>query len=519
MGKKKLTKGQKEFVRGNYKKVSVDKMAQKLGIERELVRQYVREVERITGSRGAREGLGRGKGEEISERKNEKKFNLIAIAIIFAVTFGIYANSLKNEFVYDDKTIIEENYFIKNWKLWKDLFTHNYFALSGERTYRPLVTLSFFIDYALWKLKPVGWHVTNILLHACNGILVFLLVSLILKNVETREQVEKGRWEQGSRSKNYKISPINYQPFFALATALLFVTHPVQTEAVNCVSFREDLMALFFFLISFLFYIKPQISQITTNNEKLTTKNLLLYTLSLLFFILALLSKESAVVLPLIIILYEFCFSSNATLKSKINNLKSTIGYFFILGVYIYLTRFSIFYNPGGRAEYPGGGLYTTFLTMSKAFAIYLKLLILPIRLCADYVIPISKSLLEPIVLLSIVILSGCFLAGILFYKRNKIITFSIFFLFISLLPVSNIIPFGGIMAERYLYMAMIGFCFIITIILNKIYILNSKNDKYSLLILLLLILIFYCYKTYERNKIWLNDSILWQETKRQSSP
>lgn len=150
-----------------------------------------------------------------------------AIILIVILTSLVYANSLKNSFVRDDHIVIVNNDFVKSWKNFPLIFTGDYLTPiseikhlgtrdigSGETTYRPVVTISYFIDYSLWKLNPFGYHLTNLLLHIFNAILLYVFINLIAKNKKV-----------------------------ALLTSLLFTLHPANSEAVNGIAFREDLLA------------------------------------------------------------------------------------------------------------------------------------------------------------------------------------------------------------------------------------------------------------------------------------
>ncbi|MCF6154704.1 MAG: hypothetical protein E3K36_05520 [Candidatus Brocadia sp.] len=119
------------------------------------------------------------------------------------------------------------NPYIKDWKYFPTLFTGNYFKISGELSYRPLVTLSYFIDYTLWHHNPFGFHLANLLLHALNVFLVYSLISEITKDLE-----------------------------LAGISSLFFGVHPILTETVNSVGFREDLLCATFFLLTLFFYVK-----------------------------------------------------------------------------------------------------------------------------------------------------------------------------------------------------------------------------------------------------------------------
>src|SRR3972149_829116 len=103
----------------------------------------------------------------------------ILILVIVCFSQFIYLNSLSNQFAYDDEFTLVDNYFVKTWNNLPLLFSKDYFRYSGELSYRPVVTLSYFIDYTLWKLNPFGFHLSNTLLHTLNSVLLFLLLKRI----------------------------------------------------------------------------------------------------------------------------------------------------------------------------------------------------------------------------------------------------------------------------------------------------------------------------------------------------
>lgn len=98
---------------------------------------------------------------------------IIPIFIIVCLSQFVYLNALSNQFVYDDEFIITNNSFIKTWDNFPKLFNREYFEHSGELSYRPVVTATYFIDYALWRLAPAGYHFTNNCLHSLNAVLLF----------------------------------------------------------------------------------------------------------------------------------------------------------------------------------------------------------------------------------------------------------------------------------------------------------------------------------------------------------
>ena len=210
-------------------------------------------------------------------------------------------------------------------------------------TYRPVVTFSYFIDYSLWHLNPAGFHLTNILLHAVNVVLVYLLVSAV------------------SRSRTA-----------SFLTSILFALQPLLTEAVNGISYREDLLTTTFFLGAILLFIKSKIQ-----NPKSKIVNCL-YPLSLFSYLLALCSKEVAITLPLIIFLLDWLLGDKSRIKK--NTINYYIGFILVSGFYLFL-RFVWFHNPVEKQlTYPDNSFLVNLLTMPKIFCSYIKLLFFPSR-------------------------------------------------------------------------------------------------------------------------------------------
>ncbi len=305
-----------------------------------------------------------------------KKYQPLLPILISLISFLTYLNTLHHQFVFDDFRVIVNNPFIKDWKYFSMLFNSDYFRMSGELSYRPLVTLSYFIDYSLWRLNPLGFHLTNLLLHTFNVLFVY---SLLLK--------------------------ITGKLRFAGISSLFFGIHPVLTETVNSVGFREDLLCATFFMLTVFFYGKMY-----TAKYKHTW-----YAIALLSYSLSLFSKEMAISLPLIIFVLDLLFprsecimlhshrkpftsrggksdnlpepssvfgrglmGEDAKLSQKIH-LKARIlryypGFLLISGGYLIL-RLVFLRNPIEYVSYPGNSMATNILTMTKVIASYVKLL------------------------------------------------------------------------------------------------------------------------------------------------
>src|SRR3990167_8900369 len=333
-----------------------------------------------------------------------KYFNGIVPYIILAVILLIvFCNTLGNSFVYDDSVTIVNNNLIKNWKNFHTLFSFNYFILSGEMSYRPVVTLTYFIDYSLWGLNPTGFHLTNLLLQAANTLLFYLFLKRVAKS--------------------------NTLAFF---------------------------------------------------------------------------SKEMAITFPILLILFDiFYLPSGKPLQALIKKLKGIyIGYFSVTGFYLFI-QFVVFRHVYIRLDQTKKSLFV----MIKVLASYIKLLFLPFNLNADYVIPpITTGIISFII--SVLIVTIVIIITIRLCKNNKQHWFFISWFFITLLPVSNIIPIGNIMAERYLYIPIMGFSGIIGILVQKF---NLKKPLvaicFTIVIFILGVMCIY------RNEIWRDELTLWYST------
>ncbi|MBM2834909.1 MAG: hypothetical protein HW406_2070 [Candidatus Brocadiaceae bacterium] len=357
----------------------------------------------------------------------------LKILLIIALPLIAFLNSLNNTFVYDDVFTITDNYFIRDWGNFPAFFTDDYFKYSGEVTYRPVVTFSYFTDYFLWHLNPVGFHLTNILLHTANVVLVYLLVSAVSRSRTT-----------------------------AFLTSILFALHPILTEAVNGISYREDLLTTTFFLGAILLFIKSKIQ-----NPKSKIANCL-YPLSLFSYLLALCSKEVAITLPLIIFLLDWLLEDKSRIKK--NTIEYYIGFILVSGFYLFL-RFVWFHNPVEKQlTYPDNSFLVNFLTMPKIFCSYIKLLFFPIHFNAEYIIAHTKTPFAATFILSIIFLSVIGVITYRFYNYSKRLFFFMLWFFVTLAPMMNIIPIANIMAERYLaerylYLPSVGFCAILAYI------------------------------------------------------
>ena len=391
----------------------------------------------------------------------------IAFLIIFATGIIIYSNSFGGDFVWDDWGFVLRNDFIKDLRLIPQYFSSKEALASGGlalQNYRPILVLSYAIDHFFWGLNPLGYHLTNTLFHIGCALLFFNLVLLLTKN-----------------------------SFTGILASLIFLTHPIQTEAVTWISGRADVLFLFFYLAAFLLYVKYG-----------ELRRLTFYLASLIFFIFSLLSKEMAASLPFVIILYDIFYSRKEKIAKRAFKY---FGFFLVLEIYL-LQRFNIL-GKFAQCGYWTGDAYTTFLSMARGLVHYVKILLVPINLCVDHLVfPLAQSIKEPATFLSILAIFALLAVAFKLTKKEKLISFSIFFFFITLAPAANIIPIQILIAERFLYLPSIGYSLILaTVIVLFSEKLKKKSFKDAFIVFVPLFLIcFYSHLTIERNKDWADD-------------
>jgi len=382
------------------------------------------------------------------------------------------------------------------------IFTSDYFTSSGELSYRPVVTLSYFVDYFFWHLNPLGYHLTNLLLHSLNSVLLFFLFTRLFNVIKDEpEKDSRAVFPQNPEGCISRIQATKKSvPFIA---SLIFCTYPILTEAVNAVSYREDIMAATFYFAAFLFHLKTQQRQ-----------SVLWYVISLICYFLGLFSKEMAVTFPILIGLHDVLRHGKTFFTFK--RIRYYIGYILITVFYITL-RFVFLHNPTeSYIPYPQNSFWINFLTMSKVIASYIKLLFFPVHLNADYVVPNTSSLIELSFILSFLLIISVVVITYRLFFYSKALFFAVLWFFVTMLPVLNIIPIENIMAERYLYIPLVGFCLLGGQLLSRIPSSGLKSNiltSWSFPFIISIVLTGFCWQTCNRAKIWFDDLSLWSTT------
>lgn len=438
--------------------------------------------------------------------------HLTCVLLLAAVTVGVYGTSLQNGFVeWDDGYLITENVHIRSMT---PLSLRHIFTTYDPELYIPLTFLSYQLDHLLWGLRPVGFHLTNLLLHTLNVILVFFLCGLLFKK---------------SRGGNAVLSPNTYH-LTPLLVALLFAIHPLNTEAVAWASARKDLLSGFFFLLTLCAYLKWR-ERVTLSPSKgrhtlamfffdklrMTHGQYEWYLFSLFTFLLGLLAKVTVVVLPVLLLFIDWWQGRKIDRRAIVEKTP-----------YILLsTVFGIIAILGKTRNVAGTSLLENFLLGTKSIIFYLQKLLWPFHLSVlyPYTDPISfgnLDLLFPFFLtVSLIVLAW------LARQTFPLFTFAVAWYVLLLLPSFVTFRKGDdidldlyFASDRYAYLPSIGILFLV-ISLGSAFCASARShrdEKWRQNVALGLAstsVIFFGFLSFHQSHVWRNTEALFQNVIR----
>ncbi len=418
-------------------------------------------------------------GEQILsfiEKFSPLQFNIIAFVIIIIAGCLSYSNSLNGEMIFDDINIIEQNERLQSFDDFKNINkwinpNHRHFSM-----------LTFAINYNIDGNNVFGFHLINLLVHLIYGCFVFLLARLILSISIFDNNPQR-----------------KYPGLIALFIALLCVLHPIQTQAVSYIVQRMTSMATMFYIMSVVFYGYGRLLYV---KKGLNANVVLLYLFALISGTLGILSKQIVITIPFVILLFELFFIRN---KDGAIFKKYLLISFSILFLLFLLTLFGGFIPKETETISRSNYLFTQFRVIVK----YVQLLILPINLALDYDFSVAESLFEWKVIISLVIILALIATGFLLYNKKHLVSFGIFWFFITLSVESSILPIRDVINEHRLYLPMFGFSLIFVSLIWDIF---SIKRIYAVLALLLVINIIFGIVTYNQNKAWETKLSLWND-------
>lgn len=410
---------------------------------------------------------------------------IITIIILCCLGFFIYSNTFYSPFTFDDNSSIVKNISIRDitnlkaiWSFWPTRF---------------ITYLSFSFNYYFNQLQVFGYHIINLAIHLCTTILVWYFIMLTISlPIMKKDKISK------------------YSRLAALFGALVFLSHPIQTESVTYIVQRTSALAGFFYIFSLCLYVKARVLR---KDDKTRVIGMILYILSLIIGIVSMFTKENTFTLPLIIILYEFCFLKD----DRHFSWKYIIPFIAILPI-IPLTLLAAkpetFTDIQRFMSQPVKG-YHYFLTQLRVMVTYVRLVFLPVNQNLDYYYPMIRSWASIPVLSSFFLLMLIITVAVRVFARFRLISFGIFWFFLTLLPESSIVPMKDVIFEHRLYLPMIGYSIFLTSLIC--YRFGEKTVRPVVIVFIALIA---CYSmlTYSRNFVWRDTFTLWNDTVQKST-
>ena len=424
-----------------------------------------------------------------SSVKAEKKAGYLWVYFTIAIAvFLLYGNTLSNGYVLDDFSVIKENNIvnqgIKNLgQIFKTSYRAGYLNVN-DGLYRPLSLAMFAIEWTMKPNNPGLGHFINLLIYVFCGIVLFKTLRRLLPQLNT---------------------------YILIGTVLLFIAHPIHTEVVGNIKSRDELLCFLFSFLTIHFIIK-YIDD---------AKSYFLFLGSIFLFI-AFLAKESAILtFPILMIMLVF-FRKEA--MSKIIGIVLSVMIPFIVYMLIRksvldsfagLQSVTMIDNPIGAQTNFGLKLMGSMQVLGE----YMQLFVFPHPLIYDYSynsFPLNDGINLPI-LIGILTVLAMIAIIVITYKKHPIISFSILFIFASLSLYTNIFfTIGAAKAERFTFLASLGFCLILAYVIAKILKLEiypsniSQNSNKNYFYVLGAILMLYSVKTISRNSDWKDNITLY---------
>lgn len=399
----------------------------------------------------------------------------LILALCIAI-FVIYFRSLFNGFVWDDEEQVLANSIIKHLSNIPYLFTASTFNSGGGGSlagwyYKPLMSVSFALNYAIFGTNAFGFHLFSVCLHMADTVLVFLLFKKLLT------------WQK-----------LSYPKTVSFVIALIFALHPANVESVAYISSTQELLYMFFLLLSMF------ISFSYFSSSEISIKTLLFINL---FILLSLLSKESGIIAIPVILALGFLINKRKDIYLFVTSLVTFLFYLF-LRFFIAKTPLSARHSivPISQA-----GLAARLTTVPYELFSYLRLLFFPKDLfVAQH--NVIRSISDPRFYISLIIalLFFSFIIAMYFKLKSKLYLFLLFWFSISLVLILNIYPLDMTIAERWLYGPMVPFLGIFSVIA---YSLKAKQKAITAIFLIVVIFIF-SIRSIERTLDWQSDLTLF---------
>ena len=423
---------------------------------------------------------------EAYKRQSLRSWHLL---ILVAVALLPYLNSLQNSFVYDDFDQVLGNPYLRNFHHLREIFTSSVWSFMGDfrastNYYRPVMSLGYLACYQLFGPRALAFHLANLLANVAVVLLVVLVTLRMFRSAAV-----------------------------AMAAACIFALHPIHSEAVNWIAAATELeLAIFYLLTFWLFLASARASGTSSASMQLAMAG---------SFVLALLSKEQALTLPLLALLYEHFFRGDRGETTVVQKLSRYVALWLLAAAYLTLrVRYLGGFAPSFRR--PGFGVLDLSISALALISRYCWKLLWPAELSAYYVFPTHASALYPGALRGACALALCALIFAVLLKFDRQAAFGVVWLLVTLAPVLNArwMP-ANPFTERYVYLPSVGFCWIAAWAAVRLWNCLSKRGSQWRMALPLaagLVAALWIIRILSRNRDW-RDNLTFYTTTLKSSP
>lgn len=433
--------------------------------------------------------------------------HLISLGVVLLVGFVAYSNTFNVPFQFDDFNVSN-----------KSILLSRAYSVSS----RQVADFSFLLNHFLHGNDVVGFHILNLLIHLCTAVTVYFTAYYSILALA-------GQCDDKSESDQ---SAFILQ-FVPVASALLFVCHPIQTQAVTYIVQRYTSLATLFYMLSTLMFIRARMHHLAGSGH------IHVWIAGILSFfsgLLAMRCKEIAFTLPIMLVLVEAFIFHGRMLRSRI----------FLAGIFLLLLVIpaqqlflrgnldidELFYNINrGTREELTYSRTDYLLTQFRVIVTYVRLMFLPINQNLDYDYPLLKNFFSLPVVMSVVfhiiMLSSAlvlfFRSRLLFVKIKftqgiclRLCSFGIVWFYVALMVESSFIPILDVIFEHRLYLPSFGF---ILAVVSAAALLFTRREtlRKILWIALAVICITLTIATIRRNVVWNDEVSLWEDTAAKS--
>ncbi|MEP1490050.1 MAG: tetratricopeptide repeat protein [Algibacter sp.] len=388
----------------------------------------------------------------------------ILLSGILAITLLVYFQTFYFDFVnWDDDFYVINNLQVTNPSLENILL---FFTQGNTANYHPVTMLSLTLNYVLGGENALGYHIFNLIFHLFNSILLYLWV--------------KKLWPD--------------KQLLPFLIAGVFALHPMHVESVAWISSRKDVLFFFFYFLGLLNY--------HTYIKCKKTKHLLI---TLLFFVLSALSKPTAVIFPIHLLLVDYLFERKFVFRLVLEKIP-----FILISILVGLATVYV-QNDAGAVNIDAYSFIERIQLASYAINLYVVKFLFPISLSSFYPYPFRPF--DTIVTLAPVFL--LIIGGLTIWRlrANRNVVFSVFFFLISLILLVQLVTVGStIISERYTYLAYIGLSLGLFFIVEHFFSKTIDFNDTKVFGMIVVLLIVFSLVSFNRIKVWKNGETLWTD-------